>query len=466
MYPTKPLTVSKLTLINITAIISLSSIAYMATIGLSSIIFYLIAGCLFLIPTALVSAELGGMLTADNGGVYTWVKAAFGEKAGVVAIWMEWFNNVISFPATLSALVATVAYMGFSELMNNKAALWLLMFIIFWLTTLFNFLPIKKVVILNIIGALFGMILPGLLLLAGALYFIISGKTQLQFTHINNWLPSLSFATFALFVKTLSGYSGIQATSFHIQNIDNPKRNVPRAILYAIVIIFLLSSISTAALIIITPSQSINPMNGLIQGISSVLILIGLGKLQSLIAFLIALGMLAALSTWMLAPARAIQEVAHQRLLPKILAKKNKNQMPVNVLLIQGIFGSLLSFVFLFMPTIQSAFAMLIALTSQFTVFMWIMVFASAIYLRFKQPNRQRVFRIGKKGNKALIFICSLGILACLCGLILGIFPPGFSHIQNITAYISIMLIADSIIILLPLIWIYVHKHQKINPHI
>lgn len=82
----KKISTLSLTMLNISAIISLSSIAYMATIGLQSIFFYLIAAVTFLLPTSLVCAELSSMITQNNGGVFSWVKAELGEKAGMLAM--------------------------------------------------------------------------------------------------------------------------------------------------------------------------------------------------------------------------------------------------------------------------------------------------------------------------------------------------------------------------------------------
>ncbi len=110
------------------------------------------------------------------------------------------------------------------------------------------------------------------------------------------------------------------------------------------------------------------------------------------------------------------------------------------------------------MPTIQSAFALLIALTSQFTVFMWILVFAAAMRLRYKEPHIERIFHVGANNNLLLNTICIFGILACLSGIFLGIFPPAFSHIQNIYAYVTTIVIADIIIILIPFLWIWLRK--------
>ncbi len=104
-YFNKKISVLSLTALNISAIVSLSSIAFMATIGLQSVFFYLVAAVTFLVPTSLICAELSSMLTKNNGGrVFSWVKAGLGEKAGVLAMWLEWFNNVVSFPSTCYSL--------------------------------------------------------------------------------------------------------------------------------------------------------------------------------------------------------------------------------------------------------------------------------------------------------------------------------------------------------------------------
>ncbi|MDE4940698.1 amino acid transporter, partial [Francisella tularensis subsp. holarctica] len=80
----------------------LSSIAYMATIGLQSVFFYLIAAVTFLLPTSLICAELSSMITQNNVGVFSWVKAGLGEIAGVLAMWLGGFNKVVGFPSSVT----------------------------------------------------------------------------------------------------------------------------------------------------------------------------------------------------------------------------------------------------------------------------------------------------------------------------------------------------------------------------
>jgi len=460
----KKISTLSLTMLNVSAIVSLSSIAYMATIGLQSIFFYLIAAVTFLIPTALVCAELSSMITKNNGGVFSWVKAGLGEKAGVLAMWLEWFNNVVGFPSTVTALIATFSYIGFrgfAENTHTSIGFWLVMVIVFIVISLFNCLPLRKVVVLNIIGAVFGMIIPGILLVFGAVYFLATGQSNLEYNGVGDMLPIFSLGTYALLVKTLSAYSGIQSVAFHMTNIEKPEKNIPKSILMATIVIVSLTILTTVGLTIIIPVKDVNVLNGLIQGISQVLTIVGLGNVKPLVVVMISIGMLAALSTWVLGPARGMQTAAEQELFPKIMAGKNKYGMPVNMLMIQVLIVVVLSTTFLIMPSVYAAFALLVAITSQFTVVMWVMVFASAIRLRFTQPDTHRVFYVGKRNTNWLLITMSLvAIFMCMLGFILGMFPPTFSHVKNVFQYSMILVVADIIIIAIPLMWIWLHRKR------
>lgn len=462
----KELKLFTLVTINITAVLSLSSIAYMATLGAQCIFFFAVAAIMFFIPSALVSAELGSMMTENNGGVYTWVSRAFGNKAGLVAIWMEWFNNVIALPGSLSALIATFSYLGFPALAKNPGSMFMLMLILMWLITLFNFLPIRKISILNIIGAVGGMILPGGFLIIGAIYYFSVHPRLVNFSYFDDIAPTFSFATFALLGKALSSYSGIQAVAFYMRDVKKPLINIPLSIIIAVVIIFGLTTCATISLSSLISINHLNPMNGLIQGITFIMQQFGLNSLIPALTLCVCLGMIASTSTWVLGPSRAIQEVARDKMLPPILAVTNKHKMPVGALVIQAFIGSLLATLFLVMPSLKSAFAVLIALTSQFTVVMFIMVFASSIKLRFSEPDTFRSFKVGGDNNIILIICATLGIIACSLGFFLGLFPPKFSGIQNIKQYVCLMALSDVIILSIPFLYLYIKGKKAVIANI
>jgi amino acid transporter len=66
-------------------------------------IFYILfAAGMFLLPASLVAAELGGAFSKEGGGIYTWVKEAFGSRWGFTAIWLQWIQNVVWYPTVLA----------------------------------------------------------------------------------------------------------------------------------------------------------------------------------------------------------------------------------------------------------------------------------------------------------------------------------------------------------------------------
>lgn len=144
------------------------------------------------------------------------------------------------------------------------------------------------------------MIIPGVLLVSGAIYFVVTGQSNLEYHGLSDLLPVFSIGTYALLVKTLSSYSGIQSVAFHMTNIENPEKNIPKSILIATLVIVSLTILTTIGLTVIIPVKDVNVLNGLIQGISQVLNIIGLGDVKPVVVIMISLGMLAALSTWIL----------------------------------------------------------------------------------------------------------------------------------------------------------------------
>ena len=82
-------------------VVSVRNLPMMAETGLQMVFFALIAVGAFLIPVALVAAELATGWPKE-GGVYAWVKEAFGDRWGFVAVWLLWFQMVIGMTGILS----------------------------------------------------------------------------------------------------------------------------------------------------------------------------------------------------------------------------------------------------------------------------------------------------------------------------------------------------------------------------
>lgn len=61
----------------------------------------------FFLPYGLISSELGTTYEGD-GGLYDWVKRAYGKKAGARAAWYYWIN----FPIWMASLAVLFTETG------------------------------------------------------------------------------------------------------------------------------------------------------------------------------------------------------------------------------------------------------------------------------------------------------------------------------------------------------------------
>lgn len=452
-----------LAMLSVSAILNLRGLPMMASVGLEAIFFYVLAALLFLIPSSLVCAELATSYP-ESGGVYTWVRSAFGQRVGFLAIWMEWINNTIAFPATLSTIVTTLAYAGLPTLDRSPWVLFGIMMLVFWGCTFFNFFGIRTASKLNIIGALFGTILPGVAIIGLGIDWLASGHHIMLGFSQRHYIPSWHVGDWVFFLAVLSGYSGMQVTAFHAPNVKNPRHTFPRSILMATGIIIILSILGALSIAVVVPAQHVNLMNGVIQGFAYFFAAFHLVWVTPILAVLIAIGGIASMSAWVLGPARGMLVAAEEGLLPRWWQIKNRFDMPIFILLLQGVIGTLLASVFLFMPSLKSAFWVLVALTSQFTVLMYILVFLATLRLRYvrrmldsrlrendkKEDGNDKVFHI-PGGRYGIWVVCGGGILACAIGFLLGLFPPAALHLGDIRAYIILMLGIDGVILGLPI---------------
>ena len=117
----KVLGVSALVAINMCIIFSVRGFPLLAEEGLSLVFYLSFSALTFLVPTALICAELSSAWPPRGpGGVYIWSREAFGTKWAFLAVWFQWISAVVWFPTVLSFIAATIAYIFDPSLADNK----------------------------------------------------------------------------------------------------------------------------------------------------------------------------------------------------------------------------------------------------------------------------------------------------------------------------------------------------------
>jgi len=440
-------------MMNVAVIMSLRGLPLMAKEGLSLIFYLAFAAFFFLIPISLVSAELATGWP-DGGGVFRWVKEAFGSHAGFTAIFLQWIQNVVWYSTILSFAAGALAYFFLDPaLSQNKIFVVSVILIIYWGATFLNFKGLKMSGMLSTIAVIAGTLLPGVfIILLGAIWFF-SGS-PLAFMENLVIVPDFSsLSNLSFLAGILLLFAGMEVSSVHALEVKNPKKDYPKAILLSVLItliIFFLGSLAVAAVI---PGDKIQLTTGLMQAFHEMLIQYKMEWMLPILGLLIALGAIGGVVAWIIGPSKGLLRTAKDGDLPPILAVTNKKGVPVNILFVQGGVVTLLSLIFLFAPNVGTAFFILTALTVILYLIMYLLLYSAAIHLRYKYPKKARPYKI-PGGNIGMWIVSGVGIIAALFGIILGFIPPTQLKVDNPAAYVWFLAAGTLFFVALPIIFI------------
>ena len=454
---TAKLSVATLAIMNVTAVVSLRGLPAEAEYGLSSAFYYLFAALVFLIPTALVAAELAAMFADKQGGVFRWVGEAFGKRIGFLAIWLQWVESTIWYPTVLTFGAVSLAFIGMNDahdmaLASNRLYTLVVVLAIYWLATFISLKGMSWVGKVSKIGGLVGTIIPaGLLVVLAIVYLVSGGHSQLDFK--GDFFPDFSnFNNLVLASSIFLFYAGMEMGGIHVKDVDNPSVNYPKAVFIGSFITVLIFVLGTFSLGIIIPKSEINLTQSLLVGFDRYFDFIRASWLSPIIAIALAFGVLAGVLTWVAGPSKGIFAVGRAGYLPPFFQKTNSIGVQKNILFIQGGIVTLLGLLFVVMPSVQSFYQILSQLTVLLYLIMYLLMFAAAIYLRYNMKEANRPFRIGSKGNGLIWLIAGVGFLGSLLAFVLSFIPPGQIAVGSNAMWYSVLVIGCIVVVAVPLI--------------
>lgn len=413
-----------LTMINLATILSVRNWPITAEYGLASLAYLFVAVTLFFIPASLVSAELATGWP-HKGGVFVWVKEALGHKLGFLAVWLLWIENVVWYPLPLSFVAATFAYSFYPALAASRFYTLLVILATFWIFTYANLRGMRISGWISTVGVLIGTILPGIVIIAvGFSWYFGNNPSFIDFS-LRGLRPDFSnIANLAFLAGILLSFCGMEMSAVHALDVKDPKRDYPRAIFLSGSLIIVLTFLGTIAIAILVPREQISLVSGGIEAIYVFFSSLNALWIIPILAILFAIGALGNVSTWIAGPCKGLLAAAEKGDFPPLLHKTNIHNMPVALMIMQAFIVSLLSIiVFAFMPDVSSAFWILTALASQLYLIMYVLMFISAIVLRYTRKEVQRQYKI-PFGNFGMWVVALAGIKAAVFAIIVGFFPP------------------------------------------
>ncbi len=417
-------------LFNIATVLGPRWIAAAAHNGQSSISLWVIAAVIFFVPSALVITELSTRYPHE-GGLYVWSKEAFGDFHGFIAGWTYWIYTFFYFPGLLLASAAMGAYIisgpRAASLAQNQPFLLIGAFVL-----------LIVAVTLNIIGLNVGKWLQNaggvatyaplviLVLVAAILWHARGSATHFTFAAM---LPHWNLDTVNFWSQIAFAFAGLELVSAMSDEVRDPRRTFPRAILGSGVLIALIYIAATFAVLAIVPADVVDPKSGVFQAISIGSTALRVALVGVAAAVLVSIGNAGGVGSTVAGVARVPFVVGIDHYLPEAFGKMHPRwKTPYIAILVQAGISAIIMLAAQFNETAKNAYQILVdaAIILYFIPFVY--MFAAAIKLSYRRDRAAHKDSVLIPGGRFGVWVVGgSGLLCVLLGIGLSFIPPGES---------------------------------------
>lgn len=452
----------RLVAVTLAFVMSIRNLPMLAETGWPQIFYMILAAIIFQIPVALISAELATGFSSE-GGAYSWIKQAFGKKWGFVGAWMFWAQMCVGMVMVASFIAAMLAYVIDPALASNRYFIMGISLVCIWIPTLYNLRGLRASTFISTLGYFIGVAIPFVFIILFGIIWILGDHpinlTPLTFKSV---IPDFSqMSNLIFFTGIILLYSGSEAVAVHAPQTRNVQRNFPKAMIIATVLLLILNVIGAISIQMVVPSDEIGLASGIMQTFHIFFTRMDLKWLSPIVALMIGFGAFGQLSTWLLGPSKSMLAVAKDGNMPKFFHQTNAHGMPVVFMVLQALILSLVTMVYLLVPTINAGFFMVLVLTVLLYSVTYILIFAAAIRLRYTHSQVKRAYRV-PGGNYGIWILGSLGIVAMLLCVVFSIFPPASLPSDNKPFYILFELGGMLLFLLVPFLFTaYMNRDKK-----
>lgn len=427
----------------VAAIDSIRNLPAAALFGSTLFFFFLFSALIFLIPVALLSAEFSSRYP-EEGGIFHWVRRAFGIKTAFLSVWLQWINTMVWYPTILFFIAGTAAYLFNPALAQNKWFLTVVVLAIFWGLTLLNLRGIYVSAKINTVCSITGTILPILFLIGLGAFWIFQGNTPNISFSFKNMLPSFNQSdSWTGLVAIMASFLGMELSGVHVNDIIHPQKNFPRAMGLSVGILLFTMLFGALSVACVIPEKEIRLVDGIMQTFTQFFSTFHIEWAAPLLACLILIGSTGGMINWLISPAKGLLQSADYGFLPKFFYHKNSRQVPVRILIAQAILVSIFCLSVTLIPSINVFYWFLMALSTGLYMLMYGLMFLAALKLG-RPPRESKVFRI-IPGMRTLF--CLIGLLGASLTIVIGFFPPQEIQVENTLIYVSLIAAGNLLLI-------------------
>lgn len=411
------MTLRDVVLFNITAIVGLRWLTTASAFGPASLLLWLVAMVTFFLPSAAAVRELADQ-DPGEGGIYRWVRTAFGPRHGFVAGWGYWVNNLVYYPSLLLTTAAIAAYAAgtrFVHLEESKPFVAAFSLAILWIALGMNLVGLRVGKWVQNLGA-YGTWVPALLFVLLAAWSLARFGSATSFAPANLLPRDFDYSLVSFFATMTFAFAGLELAPTLGGEIRDPAATLRRGIFVSGIAIVAMYLLGTAALLVALPAETVSITNGIPQAAAAIAARLGaaaLAPVAALVAVLLVVGNLGGVGAWLAGSARIPFVAGVDAVLPAAFGRVHPRwQTPHVALLVQGGVSTVFVVAGLVGSTVRDAYVALTDTTIVLYFIPYLYLFAS--YLRLR---RTRTWRTALTG--------CVGLGAVVLSIALAIVPPG-----------------------------------------
>jgi amino acid transporter len=356
--------------------------------------------------------------------MYLWSKRAFGEFAGFMTGWMYWTANLPYYPGLLYFAAGNALFIGgdrWQHLSTNSSY-----FIVVALGGLalgfyLNLIGLNVGKWLHNLGAI-GSWLPAVMLIVmgtGA-WFRFGSATHFATSTV---FPSFDFKNVFFWSTVAFAFGGVEGASTMGDEIHDARRNIPRGLLIAGVIITAIYVAATSSVLVALPQEEVSGLQGFMQAMNKMAARIGLEPVAPFAALLVTISSIGGVSAWFAASSRLPFVAGVDKFLPAAFGRVHPRwQTPYIAMAVQAVLAAIFIFLGQAGTSVKGAYDFLVGMgvVSYFLPFLYMF---SAVIRFQREPVGPGVMRI-PGGKPVAILMAALGLATTVISSILACIPP------------------------------------------
>src|SRR5664280_719206 len=401
-----------MTLFAVSAMITLDTVATSSALGVQSITFFILFAIIFFVPYGLVTAELGSGWP-EEGGIYVWVREAYGQKWGTFTAWLYWVNVAYWAPAVFVVFAGTLATAFWPGMTRGWEEF--IVIALIWVMVGIGILPMSLSKWVNSASAAVKVAVLVMIGLVGAVFVVRNGAAN-SFAP-SAWVPSFG-ANWSFLPIIIYNFMGFELMSSAAGAVKNPRRDIPRMLLFAGAIIVGAQLLGNFGILAAIPLKNLSIVSGMADAmkLSFDAVLGGAATvIYDVFIVLLLFSFIGNMVTWSIGANHSMASTGLDRSAPGVFGHVNKRFLtPDYAFVLMGVLATALTVVnYAFFATKESVFWSIFALSSIVFLFPYVLMFPALLVLRKKQPDTPRPYTVpgGKAGAWVSVLLTMAGVI-------------------------------------------------------